>query len=211
MSINQFNRVKFFHQLFCSSLFLICVFVSPTLVFSQAFDIPSDVEEFIKKAKLTPLDKAILKYDLPQVNELIKNGAELNPANTEEGFPLIYAVIANSPEIVELLIKKGAKVNTQMKGGVDALYLSVTWNLLDVTRVLIQQKADLKRVLNGSTVLDIAESLKLTEVAGLLRKHGAINAPIPAAGREVAAESPLKNTKKSAKKNQAKKPAGTER
>ena len=63
---------------------------------------------------LTPLHYAANISNPKLINELIKNGAEVNDKDDEGKYPLYYAVLSGNVESVKWLIGKGAEVNQDM-------------------------------------------------------------------------------------------------
>jgi len=85
--------------------------------------------------------------------------------------PLHAAAIRNHKEIAQLLIAKGADVNAKNKYGGTPLHYAAT---KEIAELLIAKGANVNmREIDGSTPLDLAIKRKRTEIAELLRKHGA--------------------------------------
>lgn len=67
---------------------------------------------------------------------------------------LQYAVYNNDVELLEILIKSGAKIDAKDDFGLTPLQRAVFWNVLEVTQFLIKSGADLAATdTYGSTVL----------------------------------------------------------
>ena len=80
-------------------------------------------------------------------------------------------------EVPELLIAKGADVNTKNKYGVTPLHFAAGYGRKETVELLITKGADVSaKVVSGPkqglTPLDAANETSQTETADLLRKHG---------------------------------------
>jgi ankyrin repeat protein len=134
----------------------------------------------------TALSYAAVKGQEEITELLIAKGADVNARDFGDVTPLIHAITGtNRLEIGKILISNGANVNMKMNEGGSALhYLSVGMALtgkklmteddLEVAKLLIQNGADVNAVDNErETPLDVALETNHTEIADLLRKHGA--------------------------------------
>lgn len=103
---------------------------------------------------------------------LMEKGAELNPAGWT---PLHYAVFGGDPEILSLLIARGAKLDARAPNGQTALMVAVKLGKLDLVKMLIDADADMDLAdYEGISALQLAKKLGLTEIANYLRKEGAV-------------------------------------
>ena len=103
------------------------------------------------------------------------NGVVMN-ANNEEGFtPLYKAIDGNHTEIIKHLINNGADVNVENPlGGRSPLHMAVDQGKREIIEMLVNKGADVNaREFDDRTPLDLAIAFKHTEIAELLRKHGA--------------------------------------
>ena len=91
------------------------------------------------------IHEAANKGNIEVVKQHLADGADVNAENEDGWTPLLHAAGYGHKEIAELLIDKGADVNAIIVSG----------------------------HLKGQTSLDFASVLKSTELANLLRKHGA--------------------------------------
>ena len=96
---------------------------------------------------------------LQQIEEAIKDGANINARNDDQETPLMLAAWSNSdPEVITALVKAGAQVNEKDKVGDTPLMFATTSNSNpDVTAALVKAGADINAKNNeGSTALILA-------------------------------------------------------
>lgn len=136
----------------------------------------TNVKERRNRFGLTPLHKAIMHGPNcnPEVVELLlEYGADINGKSNSGITPLIWAVVSSNTEMAKLLISKGTEVNTQSKSGTAPLHL-LRKDQTDLVQSLLDAGADINIKTNrGDTPLDIAIQKGNTDIAELLRKHGA--------------------------------------
>jgi ankyrin repeat protein len=82
---------------------------------------------------------AIRSSDIPAVETLIDNGANVNSRDAEGNTPLILASLYASPKCVELLLEKHADPNASNNAGVTALSRAAT--CYEKTRLLLKSGA----------------------------------------------------------------------
>jgi ankyrin repeat protein len=104
-----------------------------------------------------------------------------NGINFEDstGFSLLHlAVLYNKTEIIEVLLKKGAKLEKKTKEGDTALQIAILGNNLSMVRFLLEKGASLdERNSNGLGVLHTAVTCNSEDMIQLLLEKGAdINA-----------------------------------
>jgi len=93
------------------------------------------VETIATVNKVNSFCTAIAKGDIETVKKLIDLGEDVN--NKSNGMtPLMYAAKYNRVEIAELLIAKGAKMNTRSDKGYTALKLAELTNAKEVMELL---------------------------------------------------------------------------
>ncbi len=134
---------------------------------------------------VTPLLLAAIGGHLPVIELLLAQKAEVN-AGTDIGItPLITAIINfNGPArlpVIETLLAKGANPNARTKDGTTPLWLAVGKGSAEVTRALLDAKADPNAPgpQNGWTPLPYAIDKGQQAIAELLLKHGAdANLPV---------------------------------
>jgi hypothetical protein len=103
-------------------------------------------------------------------------------------FPLHRAVTAGSPQLVKLLLDKGANPNAVDDGGLTALHRAAGAGDVAVAQVLLQQKAQPNRLdKGGRTPIDVAEQLcsndKKPAIRDLLEKFGGMTGTRAAAAQ----------------------------
>jgi len=121
------------------------------------------------------LHRAAMGGRLSDAKKLLAQGA--SPAVQQkkfQGTPLQYAASAGHAEVVQLLIKAGAKVDARDSQGRTPLTWAADKGNVDATRKLVEAKADVRAVNNGGwTPLHYAMSRRHQEVAQLLVDNGA--------------------------------------
>ena len=111
--------------------------------------------------------------DLEIVKALIAAGAELNP-NTPFGTPLTFAAYQSKPEIMHLLLEKGANISSGRPDHISPLMLAARAGEPEVIRELLAKKADLTTTdSHGSTALSYAARAGKLEAARTLLAAGA--------------------------------------
>ncbi len=102
----------------------------------------------------TAFQLAILNGKSQEVMDLINQPeikASLNNIDDQGKTPLILAVEANAPDIIEILVKNGANVNQAIKGST-ALMIAAKFGKLEIAKTLILAKADVNKVVGFSKV-----------------------------------------------------------
>jgi quinoprotein dehydrogenase-associated probable ABC transporter substrate-binding protein len=102
---------------------------------------------------------------------LVEAGADVNHAAGSGGYtPLMLAATAGSMEIVDVLLKHGAKVNARNSGGITALMIVAASNQPKIAEALIEAGADAKvKSDDGRTALSIAQSNNSVALVKLLQ------------------------------------------
>ena len=96
---------------------------------------------------------------------------DVNVKNDRGLTALHYAAGAGHKEIAEFLISKGADLNVRDNDGSSPLHNATDYK--EIVELLIAKGADVNAKNKGdSTVLDYVDTAE-TEIADLLRKHGA--------------------------------------
>ena len=110
------------------------------------------------------------------VEVLISKGVDVKARDTAGSTPLHDAAAAGHREVAELLIAKGADINakTTNEDVTTPLHSAAFAGHKEMVELLIARGADANiRDYRGRTALDLAEQQRHTEIAEMLRKHGA--------------------------------------
>lgn len=109
-------------------------------------------------ARQSPLMLSIINGRFGVINTLLDDKAYINWAEPEQHLTALHiASRMGDTTIVELLIKKGANVNSVTISNSTPLHLAAIFNHIDVIRILISAGADLDAAdSNGFTALQIA-------------------------------------------------------
>jgi len=125
-------------------------------------------------AEKSQLIQASAKGDPTSIQNLVKQGANVNEADSKGRTPLMHAAISGKTEAVEVLLSMGAKINAQDKYGYSALIHALSYGYEDMSRLLIESDADLNaRTYNGDTPLLIALDKCKTDTIKMLINNGA--------------------------------------
>jgi hypothetical protein len=104
---------------------------------------------------------------------LIDRGADVNATNGGTTV-LMYAILWGREKVCELLLERGAALDTQGSDGRTALMRAISGQDENIVRLLLAKKANINlRANNGETALSIAER-KLLNFVPALEKAGAI-------------------------------------
>ena len=132
-----------------------------------------------------PLHDAARTGDLAAVRQLLGQGAEVDKGDGEDKSALYHAAAHNRPDVVQLLIDRGADPNrirvSDQGGPVDGpIHAAVKRGNLRVIEILAGAGADLTAAtIYTEAPLHVALKRKRTEVAALLRSLGAAKFAAP--------------------------------
>ena len=100
----------------------------------------SEVSETVR----TPLLEAVHEQDLAAVKKLVKDGADINEADTDGNTALIVAILSGDEKLVDGLLKLGADPNNARHDGVGPLFASVLTGKDKISQVLIKGGAEVE-------------------------------------------------------------------
>jgi ankyrin repeat protein len=116
---------------------------------------------------------ALRANDLPRLDAILKQGANVNIADNTGATPLMYAASVGSADAMKLLLDNGADVNLKSNADTTALM----WSVTDIrkVRLLLEHRADVKTVSKrGRTALFLAAlSDPSVDIVRLLMAAGA--------------------------------------
>ncbi len=127
---------------------------------------------------LTALVLASVNGHPGTVEKLIKAGAKIDFRTTDLSMTaLMYAVGANKPDVVKVLLKNGADVNAVSSYKQTPLMWAAAVGSKDLAKILLDAGADpsitMIGEMSGATALSIAQDFQYKDVIELLKKTGA--------------------------------------
>lgn len=111
-----------------------------------------------------------IKDDMAFAQELIKLGASPDVIDKNGYTPLMYAVIRQDNEFLDLLLDKKSYLNELDKKGRTAIMYAAIKNNIYAAKKLVEHKADIYKSKDGKwTAYQYAKEMKHTEIANLLK------------------------------------------
>lgn len=95
----------------------------------------------IGKFGITALMEASLRGNINQVEQLLKNNADIDQKSDADQTALIWAVIGGNKNVVNMLIQAGANVNVQDGEGRTPLSIATTNGFVNIKKALIDAGA----------------------------------------------------------------------
>lgn len=119
-----------------------------------------------------PLHKAAVQGDLKAIVDILESGKEdVNLYDDNDSTPLMYACCFGDPNMIHLLIDKGAQVNVQNKMGLTPLHIAVSSGEKEMVQVLLSRGADAKlETQNQLNPLEVATLTEHDDIAQMIRK-----------------------------------------
>ncbi len=93
-----------------------------------------------KKSRWTPLSAAIISGHTPAVKALLEAGADPNFA-AKDSMPLVMAAWYGDLEMVRILVRGGAEIDSFAWGSITALFAAVEKGKLDIVKFLVEKGA----------------------------------------------------------------------
>jgi ankyrin repeat protein len=141
--------------------------------------LPLVILQLTSCATMTPLTAAAKRGDVNTIKLLLIRGAKIDEPNSGKwsATPLYWSLFSCKFEAAELLLEKGANVNSTDSFGSSPLHMAVCCKDVDISLIehLIQKGADVnyKNTSDGLTSLHYAISSGSDDVARLLIEKGA--------------------------------------
>jgi len=113
--------------------------------------------------------------DIKTVKKLLGGGADVNAKdNKHHASLLMWAAHEGHTEVMNLLIQKGANIDTKKTTGETALWFAAQKGQLESLRILVHHDADVNVVgWKGATALEVARKNGHQEIVDYLRDAGA--------------------------------------
>lgn len=112
--------------------------------------------------------------DLPGVQKLLQQGANINERNSQGFDSLAFAIINEHPQIASYLLENGANPNSANNSGITALILAATVGNTEIVKMLRDRGASIDAAnRDGITPLMAAAGSDNQETAILLLSYGA--------------------------------------
>ena len=120
------------------------------------------------------LHAIVAKGDFAAASQLIGQGSDIEAKDPGTGASVLhYAVMRGNPEILQLLLERGADVNSRTKSGTTPLHTAVLYNRYEAAETLLGKGADINaQSVSGATPLALATAAKNRTIADLLRSRG---------------------------------------
>jgi ankyrin repeat protein len=96
------------------------------------------------RGEITPLRYAISNEDYEMVRYLVRNGADVNKANTAGWTPIMTAARVGNREIIELLLEEGAELEVRTEDGTTPIRIASNngWTDIVVWMTMLLERDD---------------------------------------------------------------------
>lgn len=120
------------------------------------------------------LGAAIANGDFESARKMIERGADLEIKDSGAGAsPLHFAVMKGNRPIVELLVARGADVNSRTRNGTTPLHTAVLYARLEIAEFLVGKGANVNaESVSGATPLALAVAAKNDPIVARLKALG---------------------------------------
>lgn len=134
-------------------------------------------EQFtIQFDKGTVFLSAVASGDLDEVENLLKEGVDIDYTNVDGLTALHQACIDENEDMVTLLLDEGANIEARDNEGWTPLHAAVSAGNVDIAKILVDEGADLLAVNNeGEVPLDLAEEDEMDEYISEVMDEKAID------------------------------------
>lgn len=121
------------------------------------------------------LHDAIAHGDYPSALKMIEDGADIEEKDANAGGSVLhFAVQKGKLPIIDLLVNRGADINSRTKTSTTPLHTAVFYGHLHVVEYLVSRGADINaQSALGATPLQLAMAAKQEPIAARLRELGA--------------------------------------
>ena len=148
-------------------------FVAPSL--AAFFEMLRIDQELEKREETVPVFQAVEQGDWEEVQQWLEQGGDVDARNAHEQTLLVCAARNSWPKVADLLISRGATVNTVDKFGRSPLFYAAATGSMDISKLLIAAGADVDfRDGTGKSVLAAADEQKALRVMDVLLGAGAM-------------------------------------
>ncbi len=127
------------------------------------------------QASSRSLHEFIAKGDYSTALQMIEQGADVEAKDPGAGASALhYAVMRGRMPLIDLLLTRGADVNSRTRMGTTPLHTAVLYARLEVAELLLDSGADLNaQSSSGATPLAIADAARNQPLSAMLRARGA--------------------------------------
>jgi ankyrin repeat protein len=124
---------------------------------------------------MVPLHYAIRYRNIYALNKLLENNADANYKNKDQYNALHLAVVKRDIEMVKIIVKYIKNINAKTNGGDTALHQACNFQLKEIARILIENKADVNAMEfeHDFTPIFYTVALDNIDMTRLLIQHGA--------------------------------------
>ena len=128
---------------------------------------------YLRDERARQLTGAAWDGNLTKMRIMLWLGADVNEYAPGRGPAIVSAAWNGHTEIVELLLDRGADINARMKINNTPINVAASNGHIDTVGLLLSKGANVNIVGDGGSALHLAIEKGHTEIADLLRKHGA--------------------------------------